>query len=58
MTRTEVPLLLSLNPYAQGAVELPITIFEARLEMSGSEQQLQFQPVMYDIASEEAERIG
>lgn len=59
MAYTELPVLLLLNPAASAASsELPVAVYESVVEVTGQEQNLKFIPIAYDIASEEAERIG
>lgn len=58
MAFTEMPLAMVLNPTPSAGSELPIAIYESVVEVVGSEQQLHFKPLAFDIATEEAERIG
>jgi len=59
-TFAELPLLLLLNTQPSRATpELPVTVFEAFVdEIIGEKQRMHFVPVPYEIASEEAERVG
>lgn len=57
----ESPLFVLLNPAAAAspaARELPVSVFESRVELVGEAQQLLFVDTGYTLATEEAERIG
>ncbi len=54
----ESPVFLKLNPFARGAQDLPVSMYESVIDLVNGEATMLFVELGYTLATEEAERIG
>lgn len=54
----ECPIMLQLNPISRNVDVLPVVLYESIIDVIQGEATMLFVPLVYTLATEEAERIG